>query len=179
MVETNCALYRIDFCSDLTAVQAPIFNLGFMLEAAVENGARFLGLSSRRMLTRVELDCVNAHTWPELQNLDDYMGELFDRSWTLVENAPLGDLKLGSDEIGNKFSQLSALSFVRLDVAAELVSTLQGETSEWQKAFFGAVVDYGKLLKPALTAEVLLFELPQSEPVYVEGQRPEVRSKAA
>lgn len=178
MVEAKCSLYRIDFCTDLTAVQAPIFNIGFMLEAAVHGGARFLGLASRRSLTRVELDRVNLQTWPELAELDSYMGRLFEDAWDRVSETTADDTTLGSVALASSYSSMTALTFGLLDMPETLVQSLQGECDDWQKLFYGALCDYGKLLKPTLSADVLPFAHPASL-APASDARPKVRSEAA
>lgn len=178
MVEAKWDLYRLDFCADLTTVQAPVFTLGYMLEAAVVDGARFLGLASRIALTRVELDYVNTGTWPEMNDLDAYMGKLFERAWDFVADAPSDDLRLGSELLSRQFSAMSAFHFAKLDMPETLITGLQQECDDWQTQYYTALVSYGKMLKPSLTADVLLFEMPQSLPI-VADLRPKVRSEAA
>ena len=178
MVEVSVTLYQLDFCADLTAAQAPVFNLGYMLEAALDDGARFLGLASRKALTRCELDCVNAETWPELADLDGYMGRLFDRAWAIADAALPGELHLGADELAAHYSAMSALSFCRKPVPAELIKSVrEAEDQDWHSEFSKAVFGYGKLLEPTLTAQVLPFQhVPRVDAV---KPRPEYRVKAA
>jgi hypothetical protein len=74
-------LSRISFFTDMTRAEAPVLPLGFMLEAAWPDQARWLGLIGRTSLTRAELDCVNLTTWPELRAPFDLLDGLFDKGW--------------------------------------------------------------------------------------------------
>lgn len=178
MVEARTSLYRLDFCADLTAAQAPVYQIGYLLEAAISDGARFLGLVSRRSLTRLELDTVDLMTWPELEDIDAFMDRLFNRAWDFVEHPASDDLCLGSELLSKNHSSNSALTFGKLDVAPDLSVSLLGDTDAWQEKYYQAMVDFGKLLKPTLTGEILAFA-PKDAAVSGFDQRPELRLKAA
>jgi hypothetical protein len=72
---------RISFFTDMTRADAPVIPLGFMLEAAWPEKARWLGLVGRTRLTPLELDRINATTWPELQAPFGKLAELFEQGW--------------------------------------------------------------------------------------------------
>jgi len=65
----------------MTRADAPVIPLGFMLEAAWPDQARWLGLIGRTRLTPLELDAVNTATWPELRAPFDMLDKLFDGGW--------------------------------------------------------------------------------------------------
>ena len=178
MVEARTSLYRLDFCADLTAAQAPVYQIGYLLEAAVSDGTRFLGLVSRRLLTAKELDLVDLKTWPELDDIDSFMDRLFNRAWDFVEHQASDDLCLGSEVLSKGFSSNSALTFGLFDVASELFDSLSGDTDAWQGKYYQALVDYGKYLKPSLTSDILAFPCRDVAPKGADP-RPELRLKAA
>jgi hypothetical protein len=65
----------------MTRVDAPVIPLGYMLEAAWPEKARWLGLIGRMQLTPLELDRVNTTTWPELRNPFGMLADLFEKGW--------------------------------------------------------------------------------------------------
>jgi hypothetical protein len=72
---------RISFLTDMTRADAPVIPLGYMLEAAWPEKARWLGLVGRMRLTPLELDRVNKTTWPELHNPFATLADLFEKGW--------------------------------------------------------------------------------------------------
>lgn len=72
---------RIEFQTDLTRGNAPLIPLGFLLEAAWIDQARWLGLIGRTTLIRPERDLINFATWPELEKPFVLLERLFDRGW--------------------------------------------------------------------------------------------------
>jgi hypothetical protein len=72
---------RISFYTDMTRADAPVLPLGYMLEAAWPDKARWLGLIGRTRLTPLELDRVNETTWPELRAPFGMLADLFEAGW--------------------------------------------------------------------------------------------------
>jgi hypothetical protein len=72
---------RISFLTDMTRADASVLPLGFMLEAAWPDQARWLGLIGRTRLTPLELDRVNLTTWPDLRAPFNMLDKLFDQGW--------------------------------------------------------------------------------------------------
>jgi hypothetical protein len=180
MAEAKIALYRLDFCTDLTAVQAPTIALGYMLETAVSGGARFLGLASRVSLTPLERDLVNVETWPEILNLDNYMGELFERAWEFVEGTSNQGQILGSSSLAQNFSSMSALCFASQNVSKELSSMLETETEdEWQTKLYNEVLSYRLLLVPTIKAPIIPLRSAQVTGQNIASLRPKIRAEAA
>jgi hypothetical protein len=70
---------RISFATDMTKGGSPEIPLGYMLEAAWLDQARWLGLIGRTRLTTQELKRVNLHTWPELEKPFSLLSRLFDQ----------------------------------------------------------------------------------------------------
>jgi hypothetical protein len=179
MDEAKIALYRLNFCADLTAVQAPTIALGYMLETAVD-GARFLGLASRVNLTPLERDRVNFETWPEMENLDEYMGSLFEQAWGFVDAASNHGQALGSNTLALSFSSMSALHFASQPVSEELRSMLTtGEEDDWQAKLYNQVLSYRLLLAPTLKAEVIHFPSANVSTESNANFRPKIRAEAA
>lgn len=175
MTDSKSALYRLDFRTDLTSTDAPIINLGFMIETALDGGFRFLGLVSRKGLTPCEGDLVNLATWPELRDVDAYMDQLFGTAWTHVCSADPEDLRLGSEHVARQYSDLSALHFVPKPVE-ELGLSFSGDINDVHKALYDALVGLGSQLRPAVSATVLPFAMPQTVPSAVE--LPKYRAEA-
>jgi hypothetical protein len=157
------ALYRLDFRLDLTSAVVPTINLGYMLETALEDGFRFLGLVSRKSLTPLELDQVDQFTWPELASLDAYMEKVFQHAWEHVCGAEIGDGRLGSEHVAQGFSTYTALHF-----ASEAFDTLKipitPDVDALQEKLYSSLIGLGKKLKPIFTAPVLEFPLPVTYP---------------
>jgi hypothetical protein len=148
MAESKLALYRLEFATDLTSAKAPRIALGYMVESALESGARFLGLVSRKALTDDELNQINMKTWPQLKDLDNYMDELFRRAWDHVCEASVEDHRLGSEFVAREHPLYSALSFEPLRVA-EFGVRLSGTVDTIHSRLYGKLHDFAKLLKPA------------------------------
>ncbi len=72
---------RISFFTDMTRADAPVIPLGFILEAAWPDQARWLGLIGRTRLTRPELDKINLTTWPDLCAPFALLDSLFEKGW--------------------------------------------------------------------------------------------------
>jgi hypothetical protein len=72
---------RIAFVTDMTRGDAPVIPLGFMLEAAWPDKARWLGLISRTRLTPLELDAINLTSWPQLESPYGLLNSFFDKGW--------------------------------------------------------------------------------------------------
>lgn len=154
MTDSKSALYRLDFRTNLTSAAAPTINFGYMLETALDGGFRFLGLASRKSLSKLERDLINFRTWPELDNLDSYMGKLFERAWEHVCQAEPEDLRLGAEFVAREHTLQSAFCFVHQPVAA-LGLNLSGEVDQVHNSLYSSLVSLGHRLTPALTAPVL------------------------
>jgi hypothetical protein len=72
---------RISFFTDMTRADAPVIPLGFILEAAWPDQARWLGLIGRTRLTPLELDKINLITWPDLRAPFALLDNLFEKGW--------------------------------------------------------------------------------------------------
>ncbi|SEI85406.1 hypothetical protein SAMN05518849_1011118 [Sphingobium sp. AP50] len=153
MTDSKRALYRLDYRTDLTSIEAPTINLGYMLEAAVENGFRFLGLASRKALTPLEMDLVNLHTWPEMADLDGFMDTLFARAWDHVCEAEPDDLRLGCESIAFNHSAMSALHFASLEPIQ--MDDMKGDVDALHRHLYDELLRLGGKLKPVLTAPVI------------------------
>lgn len=148
MAESKLALYRLAFAMDMTSAKAPSVTLGYMVESALEGGSRFLGLVSRKALTEEELKQINVKTWPELQDLDPYMDELFRRAWDHVCEADAEDHRLGSEFVAREHPLYSALSFEPLRVA-DFGVRLGGSVDAVHSRLYAKLHEWAKLLKPA------------------------------
>jgi len=146
MTESKLAIYRLSFATDLTSAKAPIIDLGYMLESAID-GSRFLGLVSRKLLTAEELQRIDTNTWPQLRELDGYMEELFRQAWDHVCGTQAGDCRLGSEFVARERSFYSALSFELLP-AEQLGLRLGGAVDEVHSGLFAKLHELAKQLQP-------------------------------
>lgn len=147
MAESKLAIYRLRFATDLTSAKAPIIDLGYMLESALD-GSRFLGLVSRKSLTSEELERIDTKTWPQLRDLDAYMEALFRQAWDHVCGADAEDCRLGSEIVARERSLYSAMSFELLP-AEQLGVRLGGAIDEVHSALFTKLHEFAKQLQPA------------------------------
>lgn len=147
MAESTLALYRLVFATDMTSARSPTIALGYMLESALDGGSRFLGLVSRKSLTREELATVNLKTWPQLRDLDGYMEEVFRRAWDHVLQADAEDSRLGSEFVAREHPVYSALSFERMRVE-QLGLHLAGAVDEVHSELYSKLHELAKQLKP-------------------------------
>jgi hypothetical protein len=121
MQHPNKALWRIEFRTNLTRADAPVFPIGYLLETHWQNQVRWLGLLFRRRLTVPELDIVNTDTWPELKDLEPFMKGLFDEAWAAsIEPAATEAPDLGSAVVAAKYQLRSALLFSHQEPALDL-----------------------------------------------------------
>jgi hypothetical protein len=148
MAELTVAIYRLRFATDLTSAKAPTIDLGYMLESALD-GSRFLGLVSRKALTADELRRVDTKTWPQLQELDAYMEELFRQAWDHVCEAQAEDCHLGSEFVARNRSLYSALSFELLPIEP-FGLRLGGTVDEVHSSLYAKLHELAKQLQPAL-----------------------------
>ena len=72
---------RISFFTDMTRADAPVIPLGYMVEAAWPEQARWLGMIGRTRLTPFELEHVSLATWPDLRAPFGMLTTLFDHGW--------------------------------------------------------------------------------------------------
>jgi hypothetical protein len=110
---------RISFFTDMTRADAPVIPIGFMLEAAWPEQARWLGLIGRTRLTPLELDRVNSTTWPELHAPFDMLDKLFDHGWA----AEWGDA-------GSSMQKQWSRSSFSIETSEHPLTTLSAETAE-------------------------------------------------
>jgi hypothetical protein len=175
MLETYSALWRIEFRTDASKADALVVPLGYLRESSVSGNGRFLGLIFRPTLTPLELDRVNAHTWPELagDKLEGFMNGLFDRAWTDVCDAD--DDAHGTARLAQAYSGHSALSFVATsakELKAENWNRLQLKLHE-------SLFDFEDALAPSLSAQVLPFGRRKQLPLVAESPAAEIMLKAA
>lgn len=86
---------RISFQTDMTRGDAPVISLGFILEAAWDKRARWMGLIGRTRLNDFELTQVNLKTWPDLRTPFTLLDGMFEKGWegawgaggTAIENS--------------------------------------------------------------------------------------------
>ena len=107
MLKHDKALWRVEYRTELTRAAAPVVPLAYVLDAAWANGVRWLGMLFRKRLTTAELDLVALGTWPELRDLEKFMGGLFDEAWSSSSKAEI----IGSRTLAPKYSMHSALQF--------------------------------------------------------------------
>lgn len=76
---------RISFATNMTRADAPVIQLGRMLEGILlideTPQARWLGLLGRKRLTPLELDRINLSTWGEMEQPFSFLTKLFDNGW--------------------------------------------------------------------------------------------------
>ena len=72
---------RISFHLDMTRANAPVVPLGFILEAAWDKRARWMGLIGRTRLNDHELGQVNLNTWPDLRTPFSLLDGMFEKGW--------------------------------------------------------------------------------------------------
>lgn len=84
---SKARIARISFITDMTKPGALEIPLGYMLEAAWPDRARWLGLIGRTKLTGPEISAVNLLTWPQLERPFSLLDEMFDQGW----EGPWGD----------------------------------------------------------------------------------------
>lgn len=154
MTDQMRALYRLEFRTDMTDAAAPVIHFGYMLEAAVAGGFRFLGLASRESLTRIEADRIDLATWHELADLDTYMEDLFERAWGQVSEAGPDDLRLACEHLAKGFSARSALRFVPLPTPA-IAAPAGADADTLHLELYQQLIHYRGELKPALVAPVI------------------------
>ena len=121
MQHPSKALWRIEFRTNLTRADTPVFPIGYLLETHWQNQVRWLGLLFRRRLTVPELDIVNTDTWPELKDLEPFMKGLFDEAWAAsIAPTATSAPDLGSAVVAAKYQLRSALQFSREELALDL-----------------------------------------------------------
>ena len=72
---------RIAFVTDMTRGDAPVIPLGYMVEGAWLDRARWLGLIGRTRLTPLEPNTVDLTSWAQLESPYDLLNSFFDRGW--------------------------------------------------------------------------------------------------
>lgn len=147
MAESRLAIYRLSFATDLTSAKAPVINLGYMLESAID-GSRFLGLVSRKTLNDQELGLVDTKTWPQLRELDSYLDELFRNAWNHVCESKVEDCKLGGEFVAQAHSLYSALAFEALPID-QFGLRLGGAVDEVHSRLYAKLHELAKQLQPA------------------------------
>lgn len=110
---------RISFFTDMTRADAPVIPLGFILEAAWPNQARWLGLIGRTRLTPLELDRINLTTWPDLRAPFGLLDSLFEKGWQSAWG-----------EAGYSIQKDWSRSAFNVDTDDHSIGTLTAETPE-------------------------------------------------
>ena len=148
-VEVHAA-WRIEYRTDVTQTGSLTIPVAFMVEAAWESGARWLGVLFRPKLTPAESDLVNIETWPELANTVQLMSSLFDDAWKV-------ERQLGSSKIATRYPCYSALTFAREPVEIELD---QFDPKVCFLTLHQTLLNFTDRLEPTITAPILPFNAP-------------------
>ena len=142
------ALWRIEFRTDLTRAQAPTVPVAYLLEASWKNQVRWLGMLFRKRLTVSELDFVDTETWPEMKDLEKFMSQLFEETWSIS----CAQSPMGSRSTATKYSMHSALQFAHEDcnVSIDCEDPVQTFPS-----LYTCLLGFRDALSPVLTAPVV------------------------
>ncbi len=152
-------LSRISFFTDMTRADAPVIPLGYMLEAAWPDRARWLGLVGRTRLTPLELDRINLTTWPDLHAPFRLLADLFEQGW----KSPWG-------EAGAAVQSGWSRSAFAIDTNEHSLDTMSaGSAEEWTATCDQLCVQLNELhvrLAPVLVAKpARLLTLKPTKPV--------------
>jgi hypothetical protein len=169
MQAAAAALWRIEYRIDAARADSRVIPVGYMLDAHWGERTRWLGVAYREKLTRAELDLVNLETWPELNNVENFVDAIFDRAWQ-------EESVLGSVELSRAFPIYSALHFA--PEPFDISEVVSGDQKDYANLYAFLVSCEDKLV-PLVTASIVPFERKSLDGIADEARRFEIKSKMA
>ena len=156
---------RISFLTDARSGRAPTLPLGFMLEAAWPDEARWLGIIGRVSLLPEELGTINLATWPELRTPFSLLDKMFEAGWQAAWGEAGG--------VANNQNLYSSIN-VQIEEAGGIIAGTQIESeAAWANTcnlLFQRLVSFREILLPA--AKPILVPMPAPHVHGIGGQQP-------